>query len=60
MKQNKRLLKNRFIEAIVSSELSTIEGRGIVFALKEFKAVFSDIKTDYTNSFLPAATIEPG
>jgi len=60
MKQNKRLLKDRFIEAIVSGELGTIEDRGIVFTLKDFKAVFADIKTDYINSFLPAATIEPG
>jgi len=28
--------------------------------LKAFKAYFSDIKTDYINSFLPAATFEPG
>ena len=60
MKLNKRLLKDRFIEAIVSGELGVIEERGIVFTLKEFKSVFSDIKTDYINSFLPAATIEPG
>jgi hypothetical protein len=31
-----------------------------VFTLKEFKAVFADIDTDYINSFLPAATLEPG
>lgn len=60
MKQNKGLLKDRFIEAIVSGELGSIEDRGIVFTLKEFKSVFVDIKTDYINSFLPAATIEPG
>jgi len=60
MKQNKVLLKDRLIEAIVSGELGSIEDRGIVFTLKEFKDVFSDIKTDYINSFLPAATIEPG
>ena len=60
MKQNKRLLKDRFIEAIVSGELGVIEDQGIVFTLKEFKLLFSDIKTDYINSFLPAATIEPG
>jgi len=31
-----------------------------VASLKESKADFSDIKTDYINSFLPAATFEPG
>ena len=60
MKQNNGLLKNRLIEAIVSGELGSVEDMGIVFTLKEFKSVFHDIKTDYINSFLPAATIEPG
>ena len=60
MKQNNGLLKDRLIEAIVSGELGSIEDQGIVFTLKEFKSVFHDIKTDYINSFLPAATIEPG
>jgi hypothetical protein len=31
-----------------------------VFTLKEFKKHFSHIKTAYINSFLPAATLEPG
>jgi len=60
MKQNNRLLKDQLVEAIVSGVLSAIEEREIVFTLKKFKVVFSDIKTDYINSFLPAATIEPG
>jgi len=60
MKQKKSLLKNRFIEAVKNGELGTIDDRGVVFTLREFKAVFSDIKSDYINSFLPAATIEPG
>ena len=60
MKQNKLLLKNRLIEAVINGELGSIEDQGIVFTLKEFKSVFHDIKTDYINSFLPAATIEPG
>jgi len=60
MKQNKGLLKDRLIEAIVSGELGSIEDRGIVFTLKEFKSVFADIKTDYINSFLPTVTIESG
>ncbi len=60
MKQKKSLLKNRFIEAVKNGELGSIDDRGVVFTLKEFKAVFSDIKSDYINSFLPAATIEPG
>jgi len=60
MKQNNGLLKDRFIEAVINGELGSVEDMGIVFTLKEFKAVFHDIKTDYINSFLPAATIEPG
>jgi hypothetical protein len=53
-------LKDRFVEAIKNGELGVISDRGIVFTLKEFKAVFADIDTDYINSFLPAATLEPG
>jgi len=60
MKQNNGLLKDRFIEAVINGELGSVEDQGIVFTLKEFKSVFHDIKTDYINSFLPAATIEPG
>jgi len=60
MKQNKGLLKDRLIEAVINGELGSVEDTGIVFTLKEFKSVFHDIKTDYINSFLPAATIEPG
>ena len=55
-----RLLKDRFLEAVANGELGTPENDGIVVTLKEFKAYFSDIKTDYINSFLPAATFEPG
>jgi len=60
MKQNKGLLRDRLIEAVINGELGSVEDMGIVFTLKEFKLLFSDIKTDYVNSFLPAATIEPG
>jgi len=60
MKQNKGLLKDRLIEAIVSGELGSVDDRGVVFTLKDFKSVFHDIKTDYINSFLPAVTIEAG
>jgi len=60
MKQNNMLLKDRFIDAVINGELGSVEDMGIVFTLKEFKSVFHDIKTDYINSFLPAATIEPG
>jgi len=31
-----------------------------MLTFREFKSIFADIKTDYINSFLPAATIEPG
>jgi len=61
MKQQKAVfLKDRFIGAIKKGELGVIDDQGVVFTLKEFKVVFCDIKTDYINSFLPAATIEPG
>ena len=53
-------LKQRFLFAIVKGELGSVENAGVVVSLKEFKAYFSDIKTDYVNSFLPAATFEPG
>ena len=53
-------LKHRFLQAIVNGELGCRENSGIIVTLKEFKAYFSDIKTDYVNSFLPAATIETG
>jgi len=53
-------LKERFLTAVNNGELGTVEDRGVVVTLKEFRAYFSDIKTDYINSFLPAATFEPG
>jgi len=58
--QQNRLLKDRFLEAVARGELGVVENRGTVVSLKEFKAYFSDIKTDYINSFLPAATLQPG
>ena len=53
-------LKQRFITAIREGELGTIEDRGVMVTLKEFKSYFPDIKSQYRMSFLPAATIEPG
>ena len=53
-------LKDRFLIAVVNGKLGRVENSGVVVSLKEFKAHFTDIKTDYINSFLPAATIEPG
>ncbi len=53
-------LKQRFIEAIKKGELGHVGESGVTVTLKEFKAYFSDIKTQYSQSFLPAATIEPG
>jgi len=58
--QQTRLLKDRFLEAVVKGELGSVENSGTVVTLKVFKAYFNDIKTDYINSFLPAATLEPG
>jgi len=58
--QQNRLLKERFLAAVASGALGQLDHRGRVVTLKEFKAYFSDITTDYINSFLPAATIETG
>lgn len=57
---NPQPLKDRFLMAVVNGELGRQENSGVVVSLKEFKAHFNDIKSDYINSFLPAATIEPG
>jgi len=53
-------LKQRFLDAVIKGELGTIEDRGVVVTLEQFRAYFTDVKTDYINSFLPASTIEPG
>jgi len=58
--EERRLLKQRFLEAVVKGELGRVEDAGIVVTLKEFKAYFSDIESSYIGSFLPAATFEPG
>jgi len=58
--QQNRQLKDRFLEAVIKGELGCVENSGTVVTLKAFKKYFSDIKTDYINSFLPAATLEPG
>ena len=58
--QDDRQLKDRFLEAVVKGELGSIEISGAVVTLKEFKAFFSDITTQYVSSFMPAATFEPG
>jgi len=53
-------LKERFLNAIISSELGKQSEFGVIVTLKEFKRHFSDIQSAYVNSFLPAAVIEPG
>ncbi len=53
-------LKNRFMEAISSGELGEVDDFGVIVSLKEFKSYFKDVKSDYINSFLPAAVIETG
>jgi len=53
-------LKTRFLDAVIKGELGSIEDRGVVVTLKQFKAYFTDVTSDYINSFLPASTIEPG
>ena len=54
------LMKRRFLNAVVSGELGKVDDSGVVVELKQFKAFFYDIESDYVNSFLPAATIEKG
>ena len=53
-------LKQRFVEAILRGELGQREGGEVIVTLKEFKAYFHDVKSQYVESFLPAATIETG
>jgi len=53
-------MKDRFLDAVTTGKLGHTDSSGIVVNIKEFKAYFNDIQSDYINSFLPAATIEPG
>ncbi|MCW8934911.1 MAG: hypothetical protein OQK98_09315 [Gammaproteobacteria bacterium] len=53
-------LKQRFLDAVQKGELGSVDERGVVVTIKQFKLYFSDVKTDYVNSFLLAATIETG
>jgi hypothetical protein len=53
-------LKQRFLDAVTKGELGSIEDRGVIVTLAEFKHYFKDIHTRYITSFLPAAVIEPG
>ncbi len=56
----KLTLKVRFLAAVREGELGSVNERGVVVTLKEFRDFFSDITSNYVNSFLPAATLEPG
>ena len=60
MQRNSNSLRSRFINVIASGELGRVDETGTIFTLKDFKQCFSEIKTDYINSFLPASTIETG
>ena len=60
MQRNDNSLRSRFISAIASGVLGRVDESGTIFTLKDFKQCFSEIKTDYINSFLPASTIESG
>ena len=59
-KNTSQPLKDRFLTAVANAEIGRVENAGVIVTLKEFKAHFNDIKSDYINSFLPAATIEAG
>lgn len=60
MQRKEPFLKERFLSAVNNGELGSVDDRGVIVTLKEFKRHFTDIKTQYVTSFLPAATIEPG
>ena len=53
-------LKQRFIGAILRGELGRLVEGNVIVTLKEFKAYFSDIESEYVTSFLPQSTFEPG
>jgi len=53
-------LKERFLDAVSNGYLGEVDDFGVVVSLKQFKAYFKDVKSDYINSFLPAAVIEVG
>ena len=53
-------LKERFLDAVSSGDLGEVDDFGVVVSLKQFKTYFKDVKSDYINSFLPAAVIETG
>jgi len=53
-------LKIRFLEAVSSGDLGEFDDSGVIVTLKQFKSYFKDVKSDYVNSFLPAAVIEAG
>ncbi|VAW62145.1 hypothetical protein MNBD_GAMMA11-971 [hydrothermal vent metagenome] len=60
MGEKQMTLKRRFLDAICTGELGEEDDHGVVVKLKDFKRHFSDVRTDYINSFLPAAVIEIG
>lgn len=60
MKNSEQQLKLRFLDAVICGELGTVTDRGATVSLKQFKDYFTDIKTQYVSSFLPAAVIETG
>lgn len=53
-------LKERFLDAVSRGDLGEVDDFGVVVSLKQFKTYFKDVKSDYINSFLPAAVIEIG
>ena len=55
----KKRIRRRFEEEIEKYYLGRPH-QSVSQIYEEFKEYFSDVKTDYINSFLPASTIEPG
>jgi len=54
-------IKELFLNAVIVGDLGKTDDYGVIVTISEFKLFFKDkIKSDYINSFLPAATIESG
>jgi len=54
-------IKEIFLNAIICGEIGKKDVYGVFVELSEFQMHFKDvIKSDYINTFLPAATIEKG
>jgi len=54
-------IKEFFLNAVICGEIGKRDAYGVIVESNEFKMHFKNvIKSDYINTFLPAATIEKG